>query len=49
VYVVSGIERSVPMERIFRCAMPYTLMIIIGAILLMVFPQLALWLPSVLY
>ena len=49
VYVVSGIERSVPMERIFRCAMPYTIMIIIGAILLMIFPKLALWLPSILY
>jgi len=49
VYVVSGIEREVPMEMIFKRAMPYAGLIALGAILLMLFPDIALWLPSFLY
>ncbi len=46
VYVVSGIERAVPMERIFRQALPFAMIIVLACILLMAFPQLALWLPG---
>ena len=49
VYVVSGIEREVPMQTIFRRALPFAGIIIIGAILLMLFPKLALALPHWLY
>ena len=37
VYVVSGVERDVPLQTIFRGAMPFLLALIIAAILLMVF------------
>jgi len=46
VYVVSGIERDVPLQKIFRGAMPFLLSLIIAAILLMIFPQLCLFLPE---
>ena len=49
VYVVSGIERGVPMERIFKRALPFAGIILIGAILLTLFPDLALALPRLLY
>ena len=49
VYVVSGIERSIPMERIFKRALPFALIIVVGALLLMIFPKLALALPDFLY
>ena len=49
VYVVSGIEREVPMQTIFRRALPFAGIIIIAAILLMLFPNLALALPHWLY
>lgn len=49
VYVVSGIEREVPMQTIFRRAMPFAGVIVIAAILLMLFPDLALALPAWLY
>lgn len=49
VYVVSGIEREVPLEAIFRRALPFAGLIVIGIILLMIFPELALALPKYIY
>lgn len=48
VYVVSGIERDVPLQKIFRGAMPFLLALIIAAILLITFPQLCLFLPELI-
>ncbi|MDR1931273.1 MAG: TRAP transporter large permease [Spirochaetales bacterium] len=45
VYVVSGIERDIPLQAIFRGAMPFLFMLVIAAGVLMVFPQLCLFLP----
>lgn len=45
VYVVSGIERDVPLPNIFRGALPFLASLICATALLIVFPQLALWLP----
>ncbi|MBR0458403.1 MAG: TRAP transporter large permease [Victivallales bacterium] len=49
VYVVSGIERSVPLVAIFRRAFPFALLITFAVILLMIFPQIGLWLPHALH
>jgi C4-dicarboxylate transporter, DctM subunit len=46
VYVVSGIERDVPLQTVFKGSMPFLAMMIVMAILLVIFPQLALWLPA---
>lgn len=46
VYVVSGIERDVPLETIFRGAMPFLMALAAAAILLIAFPQLCLFLPE---
>ena len=48
VYVVSGIERSLPLQTVFRGAMPFLLALAVACALLMVFPQLATWLPAAL-
>ncbi len=45
-YVVGGIARDVPLQTIFKGALPFLLALIVAAILLIVFPQLALWLPG---
>lgn len=45
VYVVSGIERDVPLETIFRGSMPFLIALIIMVILLILFPDIALLLP----
>ncbi len=46
VYVVSGIERSIPLQTVFRGAMPFLLALFVACALLIVFPQLATWLPG---
>ncbi|MDR2589024.1 MAG: TRAP transporter large permease [Spirochaetales bacterium] len=46
VYVVSGIERDIPLQTIFRGAMPFLLMLFAAAGALMAFPGLCLFLPS---
>jgi len=45
VYVVSGIERDVPLQTVFKGALPFLLALIIGVIILMLFPELCLFLP----
>lgn len=48
-YVVSGIERDISLQTVFKGILPYLLCLIIAAILLVAFPQLSLWLPSLLH
>jgi tripartite ATP-independent transporter DctM subunit len=47
VYVVSGIDRSLSLQTIFRGALPFLGAIIVTCVILMFFPSLATWLPSV--
>ena len=49
VYVVSGIERDVPLESIFRGAIPFLIALIVVAILLILFPGIALFLPGLVH
>jgi C4-dicarboxylate transporter DctM subunit len=45
VYVVSGMERDVRLETIFRGSMPFLVAMIVVAVLLILFPDIALILP----
>jgi TRAP-type C4-dicarboxylate transport system permease large subunit len=45
-YVVSGIDRSIPLPTVFRGALPFLLALFVACALLMMFPQLATWLPG---
>lgn len=45
-YVVSGIERRIPLQTVFRGAMPFLLALFIACAILALFPALALWLPN---
>jgi tripartite ATP-independent transporter DctM subunit len=46
-YVVSGVTK-VPLEEVFRGIIPFFLMILIGIILMFAFPQIILFLPSIM-
>jgi len=48
VYVVSGVARDVPLEVIFKGVVPFLIALIIGTFLLIPFPQIALYLPSLI-
>jgi C4-dicarboxylate transporter DctM subunit len=45
VYVVSGIARDVPLEIIFKGALPFVLTLVAYVIIMIIFPQIALLLP----
>jgi tripartite ATP-independent transporter DctM subunit len=53
VYVVFGVARrvigEVPLESIFKGIFPFLIAVIIGVIILMVFPQIILYLPNLMY
>jgi C4-dicarboxylate transporter DctM subunit len=46
VYVVSGIARNVPLEIIFKGTVPFVLALLTYVIIMVFFPQIALFLPS---
>jgi C4-dicarboxylate transporter, DctM subunit len=48
VYVVSGIERDVPLQAIFKGALPFLLTLVLAAVILMIFPIISLWIPNLI-
>jgi C4-dicarboxylate transporter DctM subunit len=48
VYVVSGIERDISLQVIFKGAIPFLFMLILAAVILILFPDLCLFLPRLL-
>ena len=48
VYVVSGIARNVPLEVIFKGVIPFIIALLIGVLLIMIFPKIALFLPQMI-
>jgi tripartite ATP-independent transporter DctM subunit len=47
-YVINGIAPDVPLGKILAGAMPFVLMMIVGIVLLCVFPGIVTWLPDLL-
>ncbi|MGQ9648189.1 MAG: TRAP transporter large permease [Thermodesulfobacteriota bacterium] len=45
-YVVKGIAPDIPMGRIIMGSMPFLIILVLGIVLLSLFPELALWLPG---
>ena len=45
VYVVSGIERDVPLQTVFKGALPFLAALIVASIILLAFPEISLFLP----
>jgi len=48
VYVVFGVARDVPLEKIFRGVLPMLISLLVCNLLLILFPQIALWLPRLM-
>ncbi len=49
VYVVSGVDKTIPLENIFRGSMPFLLALIVGTAFLIMFPEIVLFLPQLMY
>jgi tripartite ATP-independent transporter DctM subunit len=48
VYTIAGVAKDVPMEEIFRGALPFLISIITIVILITIFPKIALFLPGMM-
>jgi tripartite ATP-independent transporter DctM subunit len=48
VYVVYGVAKDVPLETIFKGVLPMLLALLLCNLILLFFPQIALWLPSLM-
>jgi C4-dicarboxylate transporter, DctM subunit len=49
VYVVYGVARDVPLEKIFRGVFPMLIALLVCNLLLILIPQIALWLPGLMH
>jgi len=49
VYVVSGIERDLPLQTVFKGSLPFLVCLVVAAAILVAFPSISLWLPSLTY
>ena len=47
-YVINGIAPDIPLGSILRGALPFVMMMILGIVLLCVFPQVVTWLPDLM-
>ncbi len=47
-YVVSGMMRDVPLNSVFKGCIPFVFMLLVGSAIMMIFPQIALWLPNLM-
>ncbi len=48
VYVVSGVARDIPLQVIFRGVIPLLIALVVGTLMMLPFPQIALWLPGLM-
>jgi TRAP-type C4-dicarboxylate transport system permease large subunit len=48
VYTLAGIAKDVPMTEIFRGTSPFLVSIIVSAVVLTIFPSIALYLPGLM-
>jgi tripartite ATP-independent transporter DctM subunit len=48
-YVMSGIAKDVPLSVIFQGSIPYTFSLLIGIVIVTAVPQIATWLPKLIY
>jgi len=48
VFAVGGLVQDVPLYTIFRGAWSYIISMVIVMIILIIFPQIALWLPGMM-
>jgi TRAP-type C4-dicarboxylate transport system permease large subunit len=46
---VAGVAKDIPLSKIFRGVLPYIPAILIVIILVIAFPPIATWLPTLIY
>jgi C4-dicarboxylate transporter DctM subunit len=49
VYVVNGIDKSISLEDVFIGSMPFLISLIVGTLIILAFPEIAVWLPNIMH
>ena len=47
-FIISGVAKDIPLSTIYRGVLPFTITIVVGVILMLVFPQIAMILPNMM-
>lgn len=47
-YIVNGMERDIPLQTVFKGCLPFLAALVVASVLLVVFPQIAVFLPGLL-
>ena len=47
-FIISGVAKDIPLSTIYKGVIPFTITIVIGVVLLLIFPQIALILPNLM-
>lgn len=45
-FALKSTTKEIPMEEIYRAAVPFVILVILGVLLLVFFPQIAVWMPN---
>jgi C4-dicarboxylate transporter DctM subunit len=48
-YALSGVVKDVPLQTIFKGIFPFLIPLLLTIVIITIFPQIAIWLPNVLY
>ena len=48
-YVISGVAKDVPLHRVFQGVVPFIFALFAAVAVVIIFPQLALFLPGLMY
>jgi tripartite ATP-independent transporter DctM subunit len=49
VFVIAGVAKDVPLQTIFKGVAPFLAALLVATAIIVVFPQIAVWLPNTLY
>ena len=47
-FIISGVAKDIPLGTIYKGVIPFTLTIVVGVILILIFPQIVLFLPNLM-
>ena len=47
-FIISGVAKDIPLSKIYRGVLPFTITIAVGVLLMLIFPQIALILPNMM-
>ena len=48
-FIIAGIAKDVPLGKVFRGLVPFILALVVAVVIVLLFPQLSLFIPNLIY